>query len=287
MKHTTSTSRRRWFLCTLAVFVSSGLFALTLYARALLTPAIKGAGPVPAGAAAPPQAQPSARAARSRNLALQPAAQNFSRRVGRRFVEPGREASVLVGTLNVGSEQQRVRVERLQDDGGERIEVSLGDGRATLSWDAEHGPLSASRGTEGSERALIERLVMDSPDQFALAQLRGASYYTVARNVRPTDDGGADGYVGSLYDIIRVGEPARGDGKGWASSWRLYYVNTVTGLIEKIVSEDEGGVKVEATLSEWGTHAGETLPSRVTWTRGGGQVFMELNLNNVSHGPKQ
>jgi hypothetical protein len=232
-----------------------------------------------------PQGNPKVHRSRTRNLALRPEAQSFLRRVGRRFTEAGREVSVLVGTLSVGADRKPVRIRRLQDEGGERVEVSLGGGHDALSWDADGGPLSSGTKADDAQRALLERLVMDSPDQFALAQLRGASYYTVARGVRPTDDGGADGYNGPLYDVVRVGEPARGDGRGWASAWRLYHVNTATGFIEKILSEDEGAV-VEAVLSGWDTHAGEALPSRVTWTRGG-QVFMELNLNNVTHGPRQ
>lgn len=259
------------------------LLAVTAYAGGWLSRAGGGVASTPNAAR---HGRPHDRRSRTRNLSLQPAAQSFARRAGRRFVEAGREASVMVGELTVGGERKHVRILRLQDYSGERVEVSLGGGRATLSWDAEQGPLSSGREAGGVERALLERLVMDSPDQFALAQLRGASYYTVARAARPANDGGAEGYAGPLCDIVRVGEPAREDGKGWAAGWRLYHVNTRTGLIEKIVSEDEGGAGVEAVLSEWGTHAGEALPSRVTWSRDG-QVFMELTIQNVGHGPRQ
>lgn len=285
MKHVPSPSRRRKAGYTLAAAAALCLLGLTLYARASLTPTVGRAGVGPVKPAARQETKAPARSSRSRNLALQPAAQNFARRVGRRFVEAGRELSVIAGTLSAGGEQKRVSIRRLQGDGGESFEVTVDGGPASLSWDAGRGALASGVEADATQRALLERLVMDSPDQFALAQLRGASYYTVARNVRAADDGGADGYTGPLHDVVRVGEPARDDGKGWSSTWRLYYVNTATGLIEKIISE-EGGAGVEAVLSEWGSHAGEKLPGRVTWSRGG-QVFMELTLQNVTHGPRQ
>jgi hypothetical protein len=261
----------------------SGVLTVTAYVGGWLS---RAGGVTSTPSAAAQQERTNARRPRTRNLSLRPEAQSFARRVGRRFAEPGRESSLTVGKLTVGDEQRHVRIFRLQDDRGERVEVSFGGRQEILSWDAEGGALSSGAQADDAQGALLERLVMDSPDQFALAQLRGASYYTVARNVRPTDDGGADGYSGPLYDVVRVGEPARDGGKGWASAWRLYYVNTQTGFVEKVVSEDEGGAKVEAVLSEWGTHAGEALPSRVTWSRGG-RVLMELTTLSVGHGPEQ
>jgi hypothetical protein len=279
----TAPARRRF--STRLILIALALFSLvvgTAYAGGWLARAVAG---FTTKSAVKPHAQgsPRARRVRARNHALQPEAQRFSRRVGQRFLEPGRESSMLVGQLNVGGDQRHVRILRLQGDDGERVEVSFAGRQETLSWDAERGPLSSEGDAEGDARVLLERLVLDSPDQFALAQLRGASYYTVARSARPTNDGGADGYKGPLYDLVRVGEPGREDGKGWSSPWRLYHVNTATGLVEKIVSE-EGGTTVEAVLSDWGTHAGEKLPARITWASGG-QVFMELTLQNVTHGP--
>ena len=62
------------------------------------------------------------------------------------------------------------------------------------------------------------------------------------------------------------------------SSWRLYYINATTGLIDKIVSEI-GGERTEANLTGWTTSGGETLPSQINWSRNG-QMIMEFRLTN-------
>jgi hypothetical protein len=217
--------------------------------------------------------------ARGRNLSLQPEAFNLSRRLGKRFSPDKRAQSVLVGMLTVGAEQQVVRVVRRQTDDSEQVEINPAGSRNVLTWDARQG---AQEGGEraGSERDLIERLVLDSPDQFVLAQLRGASYQTVGRNVRPVEAG--DGYAGPLWNIVRVNDPQRDEQKRALSPWRLYYINTRTGLIDRIVSEAEGE-RVEATLSGWTEVNGEKVPGEITWTRQG-QTVMQFHLMNFSHG---
>ena len=122
---------------------------------------------------------------RGRNLALQPEAFKLSRRLGRRFREAGREVSVLAGTLTFGGERRRVVIRRVQGESGEDLEVTLGGGTAAHTWDDRGGAQQAGRAADGEERLLVERLALDSPDQFVLAQLRSASYMTVARGVRP------------------------------------------------------------------------------------------------------
>ncbi len=254
-----------------------GLSALT--AAALSRRAGGGSGS-PSSPAAASTIQTS-RGSRGFNLALRPEALKLGRRLGRRFLGAGREVSVLAGTLTAGSDSRHVVIRRVRGEGDERVEVTLA-GKGRLTWDAEQGALSAGRPADAETRAVVERLALDGADQFVLAQTRGASYHTVARQARP-DEGGSDGYAGPLYDLVRVGEPRReGDG-GPASGWRLYYVNAATGLPEKVVSE-EGGERIEAALSGWVERAGEFEPSRITWTSQG-QTLMELTVTNVAHGP--
>jgi hypothetical protein len=124
-----------------------------------------------------------------RNLSLQPEAFNMGRRLGQRFSPDRRERSILAGTLTIGSEQRSVQTARTQTDDGEQVEITIAGSPDLLTWEARQGALSSSRRATGSDRELIERLVLDSPDQFVLAQLRGASYYTTAYNVRPADAG--------------------------------------------------------------------------------------------------
>jgi hypothetical protein len=172
--------------------------------------------------------------ARSRNLSLQPEAFNLSRRLGKRFSHSKREQSILVGTLIVGAERQAVRVIRRQTDDGEQVEIAVAGSSVPLSWDASQGAMQSGE-RAGNERDLTERLALDSPDQFVLAQLRGASYQTVGRNVRP--EGAGDDYSGPLWNIVRVNDPQRDEQKRALSPWRLYYIN---GSVAKIDSRQRG-----------------------------------------------
>jgi hypothetical protein len=223
---------------------------------------------------------------RRRNLSLQPEAARLACKLGRRYYTSGLEVTTLSGTLLMGSEQQAVQVTRVPVDDGERLEITL-DGRVTFTWRPSGGVKEAGGAlASDAHRAIVERLALDTADQFVLAQLRGASYRLLARAMRPVPDGGADGYHGPLYDVVSVTEPSRGgaarvDVDGGAAS-RLYYINSETGLIEKIVSEEDG-VEVSAELTDWVTRNGETLPSRVTWRRAGA-VVMEFALTSSAFG---
>jgi hypothetical protein len=203
----------------------------------------------------------------------------MSRRLGQRFSPGKREISVLVGTLTIGSERRTVQTIRTQSDDGEQVEIKIAGSQGSLTWDAAQGALSSANRATDSDRQLIERLVLDSPDQFVLAQLRGASYYTIARNVRPVDAG--DQYSGPLWNVIRIGDPEPDEAKRPESRWRLYYLNAVTGLIDRIESEAQGQ-QIVAELSSWTDLDGEKIPTQITWTHLD-QTLMQYRLINFSH----
>ena len=219
---------------------------------------------------------------RLRNLALQPEAFNMARRLGTRFRTGKREKSILLGTLTMGSDVRNVQASRTQTDQGEQVEITVAGNPGRLTWDAETGALSSASRATGRDRELIERLVFDSPDQFVLAQLRGASYFTIRRNVRPVNAG--DNYTGPLWNIIRVSDPERDDTKRPESLWRLYYLNVASGVIDRIESE-AGGQRIVAELSGWTDHHGEKMPTQITWTRGG-QTLMQFNLTSFTRGER-
>ena len=116
---------------------------------------------------------------RPRNLMRQPEAFNLSRRLGQRFASNKSEKSVSVGTLTIGSERRTVQTSRNPTDDGEEIEIRIAGSLGALTWDRERGASAGNGPATGGDRELIERIVFDSPDQFVLAQLRGASYYTL------------------------------------------------------------------------------------------------------------
>ena len=203
----------------------------------------------------------------------------MSRRLGSRFSQSKRHQSVLVGRLTLNSNQHVVQVTRTPADDGENVEVKIAGLSKLLTWDGARGARSANERATDSDRLLIERLVLDSPDQFVLAQLRGASYSTIGRNVRA--EKADDNNKVALWNIIRVGDPQRDEATQAASSWRLYYVNAETGLIDRIESELEGD-RIVAELSGWTDQNGEKFPARITWRRQG-QTIMEYSLSNFSH----
>lgn len=217
----------------------------------------------------------------SRNLSLQPEAFNMSRRLGQRFARQKREKWVLVGTLSVGGNPQGINLVRKQTDDGERVEIAIAGRQASLTWDADQGALSSGVPVTENDRALIERLVLDSPDQFILAQLRGAVYQTMAQQARPAEAGGSDDYKGPLWDIVMIAEPGQGDRQLPQSPWRLYHINAATGLIDKVVSQEQGQT-ITAEITGWVKQGGELVPMQIIW-RQGTQTVMELRLTNISH----
>lgn len=217
----------------------------------------------------------------SRNLSLQPEAFKLSRRLGQRFQSPRREVSVLGGALTSGNQRQPIQIIRSQTERGERVEIALGVGTPLLTWSESEGSGSSGGVLNDTQRILIERLALDSIDQFVLAQLRGASYYTIARNVRPPDAVESDNYAGPLWDIVRVDDPETDAQKAPLSGWRLFYINVNTGLIDKVVSELRGA-EIEVNLSEWTQQDKERFPTVITWSRQG-TVVMEFRLTSFTH----
>ena len=215
----------------------------------------------------------------TRNLALQPEAFKLNRRIGGdRFTSTTPAAVIMQGVLSTPTSRQNVQITRSQNAEGERVEVAVAGAPAPLSWDAASGARTSAGLLDLPNRALLERLTFDSADEFILAQLRGASYYVVARNVRPDD--APEDYSGALWDVVRVDDPETDQQKKPLSGWRLYYLNSKTGLIDKVVCDSQGE-RVEAIFSDWTNQSGEKLPAAITWTSNG-RTLMSLNLTNVS-----
>ena len=173
---------------------------------------------------------------RLRNLFLQPEALRVARQLGKRFSATSRMTSVIAGTVSISGAEQPLSIRRQQTETGEQLELLIG-GR-TLTWSEQDGTKAVSSPVGDAERLLAERLALDSPDQFVLAQLRGASYFTAARNVRPAD--AKDGYAGPLWDLVRVAEPPEKDEARPLKSWRIYYLNTQTSLPDRVEYELNG-----------------------------------------------
>ena len=211
-----------------------------------------------------------------RNLFLQPEALRVARQLGKRFTASSRAVSIMAGTVTVAASEQPLTIARTQTDAGEQVLVGLGS--RALSWNPQEGTKADSGVLSDTERLLVERLTLDSPDQFVLAQLRGVSYLTIARNVRPTD--ATDGYAGPLWDMVRIAEPQQSESLRPKSAWRIYYLNVQTGLPDRVEYElNDQPITVEFT--RWTAQGTEKTPSHVRWSSNG-QTLMELRLTSVS-----
>ena len=262
---------RRWQTCILC----SASIPLLVFATRLVLVSRASAKSSPSTNHRPAQSQ---RPNKIRNLVLQPEAAAVNRRVGNRF-KSANARSVLVGHLTVGNERKPVTIIRSQIDSGENVEVILTGNR--FSWsDAEGTKTIHGVAATEAERLAVERLVFDSPDQFVLAQLRGANYQTIVRNLRPVDAG--DDYAGPLWTMVRIDDPQKVESAAPKSAWRLYYINSVTGLIDRIEC-DVDGQRIAASILQWTEQNGEKLPSHIRWTTNG-QTLMEYQLTSFSPG---
>ena len=213
------------------------------------------------------------------DLAGQPEAVKLSRRLGGdRFKAKSASAVILSGVITTGTDQENVQITRSRTPTGEHVKLLTPNSPAELEWEAGSAAVNGSSTLNAVDRGLLGRLIFDSVDQFILAQLRGASYYVVARNVRPDD--APENYSGPIWDVVRIDDPAAAELNGSQSRWRLYYLNQRTGLIDKVVSELQGQ-RIEASFSGWTRQGAELSPSTVTWTSNG-QTLMTFTVTNVS-----
>jgi len=223
---------------------------------------------------------PQTRATQRRNLFLQPEAAAMAQRIGRRFATDRNERSTIEAVVTISGVPQALTIVRQQTSSGERVEIRKAALSGTLSWEKDEGARVSGSPAADGERKLIERVVFDSVDQFILAQLRGASYRIIASNVRPTDAG--DDYSGPTWTIIRINDPQPDATKRGESSWRLYYLNSSTGLIDRIESEVQRQL-ITAEIVEWSQIGEEKVPREIVWNRDG-QRLMQYTLTNFTFG---
>lgn len=262
-----SRTPRSLLLCSVYLFVLIGITSVILITRASFDAS---------GSTAQTSSSASVNPG-SGNLAMQPEAVRVARRLGKRFNPSSRTASVLTGTLTIDGSAQPVTITRSQSNKAESVDLLVAS--RALTWRADEGARAASSTLTDLERQLVERLVYNYPDYFVLAQLRGASYFTVARNVRP--DYAPDNYEGPLWTVVRVEEPPSDEpDTHLVSRWRLFYINSITGLIDKVISEEQGQ-PIEASFSSWTEQFGEMFPATISWTIHGKPV-MTVNLINLS-----
>lgn len=234
---------------------------------------------------APAQANASKTGVLNAKLSMEPEVTRVRRHLGKRFLSEGTTITEVVGRLTSGDQQQPIRIIRGFNENGETVEIAQGGPNPNLAWSDAGGAIANGAQATGETRALIERLALDSPDQFVLAKLRGMAYQIIARNVRPAEAGGDSDYKGPLWDLVEVSAPQRSSDKTPISAWRQYYINASTGLIDRILSQENGQI-ITAELTGWTQQGGETFPAKITWSREK-QTLMELTVNTVIFKSKQ
>ena len=259
--------RSKTVLCCCALLAIAAIASAFLIARAAPERSlpIQSTTQVPAGNRGP------------RNLFLQPEALRVARQLGKRFSASTSETLVVAGTLTSSAAEQPLSITRRQTNIGEQVDLLVGS--STLTWSDQEGTKAVAGVASDEERLLVERLTLDSPDQFVLAQLRGASYFTVARNIRPTD--AKDGYTGALWDIVRVVEPQEKENGRLSSPWRIYYLNVETSLPDRIEYE-LNGQPITVDFLAWTKEGEEKTPAHVRWSSNG-KALLELRVINVSY----
>ena len=100
----------------------------------------------------------------------------------------------------------------------------------------------------------------------------------------PAEAGDSESYAGPLWDLIRIAEPQRATANKPESEWRVFYINNATGLIDKVLYQEQGET-ITVDFSGWASRGGELAPGLTRWSRGG-QVVMELWVNIVSYGSR-
>lgn len=204
--------------------------------------------------------------------------------LGSRFEVEALGRTVILETLTRHGggrpETARIRIVRELPD-LLRFEEQRGAGARVLGYDG-----SCKWGLSGEptevESALAEMLVRDSVEHFVAGQAAGNATQVLGERFR-ADDGTDPNYDGPYFEVLRVFDAFR-DGGRVEQRPTLYYLNSRTGLPERLVYERGGGGRVEVEFSDWAEAAGQRFPRRVT-RREGGELILELRITQAAFVP--
>jgi hypothetical protein len=161
-----------------------------------------------------------------------------------------------------------------------RIEETSLTSQRTIGNDGSR-PWSRTGSPSTEDLRLIETIVRDSVEHFIAGQVRGDATFHLGDMFR-ADDGSNQNYDGPFHDILRV-DDAFETPEGTKTRPTLFYLNSRTGLLEKIVYEREEG-KIEVEFGEWITIASQKTPGRIIWKENG-SVTNQLVITHVAFSP--
>ena len=200
--------------------------------------------------------------------------------LGNRFESPAQGRSIMTATFtrSKGEPRQFTIIRELPD------KLRIEETGLTTQWTIGHDgnrPWARAGSPSAEDLRLIETIMRDSMEHFIAGQARGDATFHLGDMFR-ADDGSNENYTGPFHDILRV-DDAFETPEGTKTRPTLFYLNSRTGLLEKIVYEREEG-KIEVQFGEWITIANQKTPGRIIWKENG-SVTNQLVITQVAFSP--
>lgn len=203
---------------------------------------------------------------------------------GNRLEKPGKERVIAVATLGntniAANEKNIVRLIfefpdklRLEKQKNGKIETTVFDGKTKVKLNDV---------IKKEEEDELETLVFDSVDHFMAGHMQGQSLRFLGDRFR-LDDGTAEKYNGSYYDIYQMMEPTTdvNNPKGQVQPKR-YFFNSDTHRLERItyqVSDKKGTLDVLVEIGGWQKIDGQEFPKIITRSENG-KPTLTLNIDS-------
>ena len=202
---------------------------------------------------------------------LRPEFQVALEHFGSRLSVPGREALLLVGTIaHDGGAKAPFQASMEAPD---KVRFEEGSpGSATLSGfdGTQHWSNKAS--VVRADEALLETVLFNSFERLLFRQQAGQATRKIGSRFRV--DGGASGaaYTGPVYDIYAVYDDLPGNGKS-RQTWKWYYLNSNTLLLERIEYQGADGTTTTTLLEQWTQFGGDWVPRSIRRIENGKEVL--------------
>jgi hypothetical protein len=193
---------------------------------------------------------------------------------GDRTANPGKERLTVTGTLQHANDVAMPLTMIGEYPGHLRLAWQDGTRSHVIVFDEHTADTAAIARLDQFERALVETLSYDTTEHFFAGQMRGVAIRSLGSRFR-LDDGTADSYADSVYDVYQITEEVKLRGEVGQQA-KLYYFNSDTLLLERVRYETERAgapVRVEVLMSNWQMVQGQQVPMRIVRTENGQPVL--------------
>jgi hypothetical protein len=193
-----------------------------------------------------------------REQALPISIRHVARKAGQRFLVPGKERSVVTGTIARGTgSPARIQITR-EMPGRIRIE----EGSKPALGVSGNGLWKADGALTPNDEALLETFLDDSLEEFLIGQAGGMPTRFLGAGYR-TDGGRAASYTGPYYELHQTFASAS-DGRSNNQPPKTFFINSETGLLEQVryrVMRVGRTAEVFVQLANWQKFDGEWMPT--------------------------